>query len=859
MAADQRKKRPSGNSISGSTSELRKTKKKSLASLQMGIDMKPHISLELDSSQKRVVAKREQIGLSRRDLAAYSNRVSYYHKTLADVITLPKEIFASDNLDIVFSYEVWKDYLSEDERDLLSQFLPKGVDIEEVVLSLFEGSNFSFGNPVLRWSSMLASGDLHPDAIIQRDCSLLASQKSYCSKLQDYHNGMIRNILQLKEIWDGCQDPQEFVPNINRTLKFKSTFATIHEYKSQYSNQYCGGSSESFSGMENDKTCSSDDQAVMVMRSKELQKWRGLKLEKDTSPIMDIVDNQKDAERPRKGERLRNCNILVDGAKYMAYVRITKKQLELLKSLKQPGKCIQSKSVSHVLGDLSSYDIQPYVMFEEEERKKLHDQWLRVVSAVPQASADWRVRQTRKEQIAQLLYQDMKENAKPVLQVEECTGCMVTDQKCGGGTDPALNMEDDEDIVAALAAVQNTLPHRTVGGSGFQGNNVDMVGSVDDDRVQKMDFIPSSHEDSVMDMVSEDDAYSNDIRDLYTHGPQDFPCTSNPSFATLSRGDKQSAGGGSWQTAKLALSSHQSTSACEFMPDVSKVYLQSNLDCQPRFVNSESALHDNGTEPSMPYSLPNQVTFSAYQSDDRSGLASIFNNPELPSFKPQQNLPLPHFEQTQNVLNGNLRLPIQFQESLHQSHSLGVTWKRDEQYYLNQHLQNTAHDPSRSNTGFSAPVQEHLPPFHLPEWHTNSVGMSVPLQSQTHAGDFSTQNWYASGQQIHGGWYNPPNDASILNQGINDDSLFSVLSQSKELRSAASYNHHMGSTGQGMVGNIPRNNNVIPEIAHPLDFLRGREIPTSLPPNSMSWVNIPQQNSSMRDPMGKPFVRSWNQ
>uniref|UniRef100_A0A7N0TQ30 DEUBAD domain-containing protein n=1 Tax=Kalanchoe fedtschenkoi TaxID=63787 RepID=A0A7N0TQ30_KALFE len=881
MTADQRKKRPGSNSNVGCSSrELHRTKKKSLASLQFGIHMKPHISLELDGCQTRVVAKRQQIGLSGRDLAPFSNCVPIHHNTLADVIALPKEIFALENLETVFSYEVWNNYLSQDERDFLSQFLPKGVDIEVVVQSLFGGSNFSFGNPVHKWFTLLASGDLHPDAVILRDRNLLASQKAYCSELQDYHNGMVRNLLQLKDIWEGCQDPTEFLPIIRRTSNYtvKDAFAPADEYKSQNSDPNRGGSSESLSAMENERACSSDDQGVIVTRRRELQKRRGIKQEKARSPILDASDNQKDL-RPKKGEKFSNCNILVDGAKYMAYIKITKKQLEFLKSMKQPGKGIQSQSVNHILGNLDSYHVQSYAVFEEEEQKKLQEQWLQVVNTVPHAYADWRKRQAQKEHIVKLLCLDIKENTKHILQDEERPGCPQTDQKLCGGADTVLDMDEDEDNVAAFADVRNTMHHET--DDGYESNNMDVVDSVDNHGMQKMDLIPSCHED-MLDMASENDAYSNEIQASYSHSPPDFPCTSNPSFVTLDRGDPQSAVRGSWQTKKLPLPSHQSTVAHQYTPDAGELScgdLQSNLERQPQFINSESELHENGIEPrtdqGLPYGLNNQRTFSAYHNEDRNGLLlqSIFSSPELSSYKPQQKQAISHFQQTPNVMMGNARLPIQYQEPLRHPHPFEVRQKREEQYFMNQHLPNNMLDISRCTTRISLPTQEHLPPFHAQEWHANSIGVSVPLQTQSRAGEMFTQNWYSPGQQIHGGWSNPPNEALILNHSIrneasNDESLFSVLSQCSELRSVGSYDHPLGSTGQvtppgsfGVTGgNIARNNNGIPQMAHPHEFGSGREVAPSLLPSSMGWVNVvPQQNSSLHDPLSKPFLRSWKQ
>lgn len=56
--------------------------------------------------------------------------------------------------------------------------------------------------------------------------------------------------------------------------------------------------------------------------------------------------------------------------------QISKKQLELIKSMKQSGKSIQSKSLNQVLGNLDGLHVQPYEVFEEEEKKKLHKHWL---------------------------------------------------------------------------------------------------------------------------------------------------------------------------------------------------------------------------------------------------------------------------------------------------------------------------------------------------------------------------------------------------------------------------------------------------------------------------------------------------
>ena len=53
--------------------------------------------------------------------------------------------------------------------------------------------------------------------------------------------------------------------------------------------------------------------------------------------------------------------------------------------------------------------------------------------------------------------------------------------------------------------------------------------------------------------------------------------------------------------------------------------------------------------------------------------------------------------------------------------------------------------------------------------------------------------------------------------------------------------------------------NVLPQASHPLDYLSGREAATSVMPDDMGWMSLSHQNSVLHDPMGKPYLRSWNQ
>lgn len=58
------------------------------------------------------------------------------------------------------------------------------------------------------------------------------------------------------------------------------------------------------------------------------------------------------------------------------HVQVSKEQHQRVKSsMKHSSNSIQSKSLNHVLGDIDTYYVQPYKVFEEEERHKLHVHW----------------------------------------------------------------------------------------------------------------------------------------------------------------------------------------------------------------------------------------------------------------------------------------------------------------------------------------------------------------------------------------------------------------------------------------------------------------------------------------------------
>lgn len=107
MAADQCKKRlNSSNHLACYSGEKYRAKRKKYGLSQYDSNMKTHISLAWDGNQKKVIAKREQVGLSWRNLRPFIDYFPHGHNTIADVYAVPKEIYELENLKDVLSYEV---------------------------------------------------------------------------------------------------------------------------------------------------------------------------------------------------------------------------------------------------------------------------------------------------------------------------------------------------------------------------------------------------------------------------------------------------------------------------------------------------------------------------------------------------------------------------------------------------------------------------------------------------------------------------------------------------------------------------------------------------------------------------------
>ncbi|KAI3863495.1 hypothetical protein MKW92_015363 [Papaver armeniacum] len=334
--------------------------------------MRSRVSVELDEKDIKIVSKREQVGIGWSDLGPFID--SFSKCGLADVVTIPEETLDLEDMTDVLSYEVWETHLSDLERDFLFKFLPQGIDADQLVQGLLSGENLHFGNPFLKWGTSLCSGNFRPDAILRKELSFKTNKNSYYQELMKYHYDILETLQNWKELWLTCKDPEVDFPQI---ITRKGFMKDRHQRSLAVSERRKVGSSS------------------------------------------------RKEEIPQK-LCIRSC----DASKYMSYFKISKKQHELVKNIKQSGDGIQSKSLNRVLGDIKSFDVQPFEAFEAEERKKLHKHWLKITTRdLPLAFAHWTERKSQRQQWRMSLDQEVAERSDVVDEEKVLTDCLLEERK----------------------------------------------------------------------------------------------------------------------------------------------------------------------------------------------------------------------------------------------------------------------------------------------------------------------------------------------------------------------------------------------------------------------------------------------
>ncbi|GFQ01125.1 nuclear factor related to kappa-b-binding protein [Phtheirospermum japonicum] len=919
MAADQRKKRVNAASLVSCTSrEQYRLNRKKMRVQKNDLNMRPSISLEWDTKKKSVVSKREQIGITQRHLISFLEPGPPGPSTLADVFSVPQEIFELENLSDVLSYEVWQSHLSDSERRFLSQFLPKAPEPDKNVRDLLAGDNFHFGNPCVKWQvgASLCYGELHPDNILHEEKSLKAGKKAYYSDLQKYHSGMIENLQTWKEKWASCKDPEvDIVQNMWSSRRHDERSVPPSETRFCANEENLVATPESCSWTNSEIAYSSDNQNLGTVRG-ESQRRNGFlkKISDNPSSGLKVVGAVS-----KKGEQLHKRNIQhTDGAKYMSYIKVSREQHERVKSSmkKHASNSIHPRSLNNVLGTTNALNVQPYERFVEEEKKKLHQHWLKLATKdAPEGLANWRKRQLQRQELTRSLVEE----------IEQKVECQTTlDEEIEDSQDKQIELSDDsseeEEEEEEEEEKEELLPSITIEGVVKEQSDDDLLQEQEDteEASQEMETnieeVKSDYifEESKMtedeDMpdpifIEDDDNQQQQIASLNNSPRSTMITPPSPVFyqahqlqqkiSSLNSNNPQDdnnsieieSNGNDIARAKADEEDHPSI-ASEYPVDP----LPSSSDVWP--VGDVHGSYYQSTAPNAGYAIGNNPQFILDNKDAASVKDMLLNNrqhttsDDMSFFNPYSNQDRNELLHSLFKSPSNLTYPTGNDLMLEAGNQFPGHFRRpnNDHLYLhhhNHHHHHNIHQESMYAGGrfASMPRQDDLGAVNIHDWTAVNSSVRMPVPS-------NHQSWYNNINNNSNGMTTTRDGWPSLDVGVggthslgsirnSDQTLFSVLSECNELPPRVSYdtmgsiqvgNYTSSSSNGGIgVGIHPGSSSSFLQqqssmtSSNPLNYLNGHELAKmNNNNNNLGWMGMPQQNSESLGNKSS-FLRSWNQ
>ncbi|KAM9763284.1 nuclear factor related to kappa-B-binding protein isoform 2-T2 [Dama dama] len=116
-------------------------------------------------------------------------------------VSLPEDLLEDPEIffDVV-SLSTWQEVLSDSQREHLQQFLPRFPEDSmeqqnQLILALFSGENFRFGNPLHIAQKLFRDGHFNPEVVKYRQLCFRSQYKRYLSSQQQYFHRLLKQIL----------------------------------------------------------------------------------------------------------------------------------------------------------------------------------------------------------------------------------------------------------------------------------------------------------------------------------------------------------------------------------------------------------------------------------------------------------------------------------------------------------------------------------------------------------------------------------------------------------------------------------------------------------------------------------------
>ena len=159
-----------------------------------------------------------------------------------DILTqLPSDLFENkDNFLNFFSIETWNNFIPEDLRQHLLQYLPSFADDdatekEKTLSMLFRGENFHFGNPLERFRQQVQQGSFSPESSEIRNFVLEAKKREHYHRIERLQFATAQKCLNSrKKHLEAITGNIVTVPKIERKRRNK-----VNSLKEKIAKRYC--------------------------------------------------------------------------------------------------------------------------------------------------------------------------------------------------------------------------------------------------------------------------------------------------------------------------------------------------------------------------------------------------------------------------------------------------------------------------------------------------------------------------------------------------------------------------------------------------------------------------------------------
>ncbi|KAL5979707.1 hypothetical protein ACLOJK_019618 [Asimina triloba] len=722
------------------------------------------------------------------------------------------------------------------------------------------------------WGASLTSGNAHPDAVLHRDKCFRVEKKAYYEELQKYHTDILETLKGWKDKWTRCKDPEkEIVEKMWSTstlygmIKNSENSLTAHPNESREHDleEHHIPTADSSSRVASEQISISNKERTQALKIGERQERKGLGKSKNGNlPI--TSGKGKAVANPVKDEKPQKVYVRSgDAAKYMSYIKISRKQHQLVKNIKQSGEGIQSKSLNRVLGDIKSFNVKPYKAFEEEEQKKLHEHWLLVAcKELPAAFEGHEKKHFQQQQWRKSLVQELADRKIMRDEDEEKDPEEVFNEQ--GESDgenehrPTINVLNCNDQNVLVPPTSHSPLLQRIPSLNRPHEPEPMTLDLGDGSQQTLKceagvpISPQLLEKTIpAEEVTEPEVYEASIKDVWQG-------VGNPGsyYSPTSTARKYTSSGES-SVRKQQPVDGQPTRIINLETDILEQEAGEHLFCGPSD-NAKTGLQMHDGSPLV----------SSYANQDRSQLLPPFlKGPGMLHTYPNESVNDVNksglkFLRTNNSPRENGQFPRQLQDQPQQQQQqqlqlVDESRIRDKELHMNQLIQKNIYSNGRY------PTQGLFASGNIQEWASGHVH-TAPFHPSVDCG-MSGHDWLAGDNQARNG-LSETGGSSCSGQCLGgssssnaDGSLFSVLSQCNKLQSHYQ-NKSMNSRAHvqsrnSISGATSVSADVFPYTPSQSNYSSMRE---SSPAANTSWMNLPHSNPSPCDSMEKPFLQSWN-